>query len=321
MAVTYADIAERAGTSTAVVSYVLNDGPRPVAAATRARVLAAAQDLGYRPNRIAAALRSGSTGLIGVLTPDSTIPYFGELTRALVAALGADQRFALVSHADLAGVDEAQALERLLSAQVDGVLVTAYWPEQPLPSLADRPVVYVHHKPAAVEAPLVESDNDVGVHRAFEHLRSHGHERIAFWSGPDDEGPTGQRMRAWLAAAGGSGGPLFRSGYESGAAAAEFAAQHARGAVPTALLVATDQQAVGILSAAYQLGVRVPHELAIISLDGTRDSEFTAPPLTVVRQPVEAMAAQAVALLGDPQRPVEAALGELIIRRSCGCDA
>ncbi|SDM06825.1 LacI family DNA-binding transcriptional regulator [Nonomuraea jiangxiensis] len=316
--VTYADIAKRAGTSTAVVSYVLNDGPRNVAPATKERVLTAAADLGYRQNRIARALRSGRTGLVGVLTPDPTIPYFGELTRAIVQAVGDADRFALVSHAAVSGRSERQAIEALLSAQVDGLLITAFWPDQEFSVEIDVPVVYVHHKPAGVEGLLVESDNTHSVHEAVGHLQGHGYGAPAFWGGPDDVGPTGERIRAWAALVG-DDGSLLRSGYSSEESAAEFRRQHRLGTLARSLVVASDVQALGILSAAYQLGVRIPDDLAVISLDGSAETAFTSPPLTVVRQPVEAMAARAVGLLtGHPDD--RESLATLTIRASCGCD-
>ena len=72
--VTRDDVARVAGTSTAVVSYVINDGPRPVAAATRARVLAAVEELGYRPNRVAQAMARRRTNLLGMVVPDARQP-------------------------------------------------------------------------------------------------------------------------------------------------------------------------------------------------------------------------------------------------------
>ena len=77
------DVARLAGTSTAVVSYVFNDGPRPVAAATRERVLAAAAELGYLPNALARSLSAGRTHSLGLIVPDICNPYFAELARAI----------------------------------------------------------------------------------------------------------------------------------------------------------------------------------------------------------------------------------------------
>ena len=83
---TRADVARLADTSTAVVSYVVNDGPRPVAAATRERVRAAITELGYRPNAVARALRAQQTQTIGMLVPDISNPFFAELSQAVPGA-------------------------------------------------------------------------------------------------------------------------------------------------------------------------------------------------------------------------------------------
>src|SRR5690606_1650671 len=88
--VTRDDVARRAGTSPAVVSYVLNNGPRPVAAATRARVEAAVAELGYRPNLVAKALRSARSNTIGLVVPDSTESFFTELVHAVERAAHAE---------------------------------------------------------------------------------------------------------------------------------------------------------------------------------------------------------------------------------------
>jgi LacI family transcriptional regulator len=87
--VTRDDVARLAGTSTAVVSYVINNGPRPVAPATRERVLAAIKELGYRPDRVAQAMASRRTDLIGLIIPDARQPFFGEMAHAVEQAASA----------------------------------------------------------------------------------------------------------------------------------------------------------------------------------------------------------------------------------------
>ncbi|MCA0294811.1 MAG: LacI family transcriptional regulator [Actinobacteria bacterium] len=315
--VTYADVAREAHTSTAVVSYVLNNGPRPVSEKTRARVLAAAEALGYRPNRLPAALRTGKTGFVGVVVPDSSIPFFAELTRVAIAELGQRGLLALVGHAGLSGVGEAETIDALLSARVDGLVITAFWREDHAGLTTDVPVVYVHHKPPSSSETLVPSDNAHATRLAVEHLRSHGLEPD-FWTGPDDEGPLGERLDSWRAGAA-EGARLFRSPFSPAEASAVFRELVGAGQAPRSLVVATDQQAIGILSGAYEAGVRVPEDLALISLDGSPETEFTSPPLTVVRQPLHEMMRNAIAVLQDDGRAPEPALGRLVRRRSCGC--
>ena len=95
----------------------------------------------------------------------------------------------------------------------------------------------------------------------------------------------------------------------------------ARRSPPTAIFASSDLQAVGLLRAAHERGLRVPEDLAVIGFDGTKEAEFCWPPLTVVAQPIQQMARTAVRLVLDEQRPegYTAFVGELVVRQSCGC--
>lgn len=317
MAVTSADVARRAGLSVAVVSYVFNDGPRPVSAETRKRVLDAARELGYRPNRLARGLRGGRSGFTGVLTPDSSIPYYAELNRALVMEVGRRDSIALLAYG--AGVEggEAEALDSFSSAQIDGLIVVWFGEERMKHELPVR-TVFVHHRPPGAEGPFVVADNEHSVRVAVEHLRSHGHERPVLWAGLRDAGPVGERVDAWRALLGEPDAEPLRSAFTSQAARDLTMDRAAAGMLPRAVICATDQQAFGVLAGAWATGLRVPQDLAVVSLDGSESTEFTVPPLTVVRQPVAEMAAAAVGALDDAQPP-RSFRGELVIRSSCGC--
>ncbi|WP_017974917.1 LacI family DNA-binding transcriptional regulator [Actinopolyspora halophila] len=316
-AVTLADVARRAGTSTAVVSYVINNGPRPVAAATRARVLAAAAELGYRRNRVAAALRSGSSELVGLIVPDTINPYFAALGRSIENAVTRAGKLTVVVNSGYAAQRQHEAAERLLSAKVDGLVVVSAAGATDLATGHSTPTVYVHHRPAGLPAELVAADNTAAVRHAVDHLRSHGHDQVAFLSGPGDDGPVGQRLAAWRSAAAGT--TLLRSDF-SRADAAELIAHHAtRATLPRALVTATDEQAIGVLTAASRHGVAIPDDLAVISCDGTPESAYTAPALTVTEQPLHQMALRAASIiLGDSDADIPAA-ARLVPRRSCGC--
>lgn len=317
MAVTMADVARHAGTSIAVVSYVVNGGPRPVAAPTRERVLAAAAELGYRHNRVAAALRSGSSGLVGVVLPDTVNPYFAALGRRLEEALTAAGKLMVAANSGYDGQRQAVAIDALLGAQVDGlIVVSAPGAGDPagLTAGTGTPLVHVHHRPPGSATTLVAADNEFGVAAAVTHLRGHGHERIDFLAGPTDEGPVGERVAAWRAT--GVPGDLLRSEYSRTNAARLVAALDTP---PRALIVATDEQAVGVLAACAAADIPVPGRLALISCDGSPETAFTVPPLTVVEQPLAEMAHRAVLhLLGEPV-PDDSAAATLTVRRSCGC--
>ncbi|MDP4504256.1 LacI family DNA-binding transcriptional regulator [Nonomuraea turcica] len=323
--ITLADVARRAGTSTAVVSYVINNGPRPVAAATRERVLAAAAELHYRPNRIARALRSRTTGVVGLVLADASNPYFGALARHIEQALEKRDRLTLVGNAGYSPDRQRHLTERFLAAQVDGLMIVSADGGGDVAAQAEAagvPAVYVHHGHISGQARVVAADNQAAVHEAVAHLRRHGHRRIAFLTGPSDQGPVGLRRKAWAAAV--TGDPdavLLRCDYSRGAADALTRHLVAEGAMPPALIASTDEHAIGVLSGAWASGLPVPDRLALISLDGTPESAHTAPALTVTQQPLQAMAEQAVELLfGDISRAL-VARAPLIIRRSCGCEA
>ncbi|MBB2910310.1 LacI family transcriptional regulator [Streptosporangium becharense] len=324
MAVTLADVARRAGTSTAVVSYVMNDGPRPVAAATRERVLAAAAELGYRPNRIARALRARVSGVVGLVLADASNPYFAALARHIEQALESHGKLTLLGNAGFDPERQRQLAERFLDAQVDGLAVVSSdggLDVATRAAAAGVPAVYVHHRPDRARTPLVAADNEASVHAAVEHLRWHGHRRIAFLTGPDDVGPVGERRRAWQeAVAPHEREPrLLRCDFSRAAAAALVQRLAAEDMLPRAVIVATDEQAIGVLSGASAAGLAVPDRLAVISCDGAPESAYTAPSLTVVAQPLEAMARYAVDLLFDRAAPPPALHAPLIPRRSCGC--
>ncbi|MFC4121729.1 LacI family DNA-binding transcriptional regulator [Nonomuraea zeae] len=320
--ITLADVARRAGTSTAVVSYVINDGPRRVAAATRERVLAAAAELGYRPNRIARALRSRTTGVVGLVLADALNPYFGALARHVEQALAGHERLMLIGNAGYSAERERHLVERFLAAQVDGLVIASADAGDDVAARAQAarvPAVYLHNGPTSGETPLVTADNGQAVEEALAHLRAHGHHDVAFLAGPQDTGPVGRRRQVWQEAAG-SEAVLLRSDYSRAAADALIRRLAAADAVPRALIAATDEQAIGVLSGACAAGLPVPGRIAVIGLDGTPDSAHTAPALTVTGQPLRAMAQQAVDLLFDRATPAPPARAALIRRRSCGCE-
>lgn len=317
MAVTSADVARKAGLSIAVVSYVFNDGPRPVSAETRQKVLLAARELGYRPNRLARGLRGGRSGFTGILAPDSSIPFYAELNRALVTEIGRGDSIALLAYGSGLAGGEAEALDSFTSAQIDGLIVVWFGDE---PMKRELPVrtVFVHHRPPGADGPFIAADNDHSVRLAVEHLRSHGYDRPVLWAGLNDAGPVGERVQAWRLELDEPGAEPIRSSFTS-EAARDLAIRRAEsGDLPEAIICATDQQAFGLLAGAWAVGLRVPTDVAIVSLDGSASTEFTVPPLTVVKQPVAAMAAAAVSILqGTPSAPESR--GELIVRSSCGC--
>ncbi|MFD3423047.1 LacI family DNA-binding transcriptional regulator [Streptomyces decoyicus] len=319
---TLTDVARAAGTSTAVVSYVMNNGPRPVAPETRERVLAAAAKLDYRPNRIARALRSRTTGVVGLILADASNPYFGALARHIEQTLDQHGKLTLIGNAGYSPDRQKHLADRFLAAQVDGLIIVSADGGADVVTQAKRagvPAVYVHNQPEEGQAPAVTADNEAAVQQAVTHLRSHGHTRIAFLAGPHDAGPVGRRRAVWETALAGTEAHLLRCDYSRAAAAALTQRLIADGTMPPALITATDEQAMGVLAGARAGALPVPDRLAVISLDGTPDSAYTAPSLTVTEQPLQAMAQQAVDLLLNGTSPQPPAPASLVLRHSCGC--
>ena len=316
--VTRNDVAQYAGVSTAVVSYVVNEGPRPVAPETRDRVLEAIRVLGYRPNATARALRMGTTRTFGLITPDGGNPLFAELAKAIDKEAAARGYVVLQTGADGDPATEQSKIAELLIRRVSGLLLVAPT-EDPDLSETDIPVIAINRVLPTVSS--VRPQYREGARRGVEHLLEHGHRRIGLVIGG---GRSGERELGWrdaLQAAGLEDGPIARTtfsrrgGYDAGR---ELLAATNR---PTAVFASSDLQAVGVLRAIHEAGLRIPDDIAVLAFDGTAETEYSWPPLSVVRQPLERMAREAVSRLIDGQDAVEAVTypTELILRRSCGC--
>ncbi len=322
------DVARLSGVSTAVVSYVLNNGPRPVAEATRQRVLDAMAELNYRPNATARALRLRKTSTLGLLVPDISNPFFAEFAKAVQDA--AFPRGYAVTYADTESDHEREReqIRSLADRQVDGVLMIGRTPRADLTPFSEAaiPIVVFDRFEGDRDVPTVVIDDYLAARAGVEHLRSHGHERIALIGGPDEIPAARARHRAWaevVAPWGEAPAELFvASGFSR---TGGYRAAHellARDVAPTAVFISSDIQAIGALRAFAEAGVRVPDDLAVLSFDGTQEADFSSPPLSVIRQPLETMAATALGLLLDDDsraagihRVVPHAL---VLRSSCG---
>ena len=314
--VTRNDVAEYAGVSSAVVSYVVNEGPRKVAPETRARVLDAIRALGYRPNATARALRMGTTRTFGLITPDGGNPLFAELAKAIDREAAARGYVVLQTSADGDPLTERAKIAELLTRQVSGLLLVAPTAD---PSLDDVevPVIAINRVLPTVSS--VRPAYREGARLGVEHLISHGHRRIGLVIGGAGHPERELGWRDALEAAGLAEGPVARATFsrEGGYRAAQTLLE----SQPTAIFASSDLQAIGVLRAFHEAGVDVPGDVAVAAFDGTPETEYTWPPLTVVRQPVEQLAREAVRRLIEGEESTEALTvpTELILRRSCGC--
>ncbi|MFG2992830.1 LacI family DNA-binding transcriptional regulator [Streptomyces sp. NPDC048257] len=336
--VTRDDVARLAGTSTAVVSYVINNGPRPVAPATRERVLAAIKELGYRPDRVAQAMASRRTDLIGMIVPDARQPFFAEMAHAVEQAAAERGKMVLVGNSDYRTEREVHYLRAFLGMRVSGlILVSQGMSEQAASEIEawDARVVLLHERPEAIDDVAVVTDDIGGAQLATRHLLEHGHAYVACIGGventPSVGDPVADHVEGWRRAMQESGrsveGRLIEAPYNRYDAYTVALEVLARPDRPTAIFCATDDQAIGVLRAARELRIDVPGELAVAGFDDVKEAALTDPPLTTIASDRPAMARAAVDLVLDDGLRVAGSRRErlkqfpsaLVIRRSCGC--
>ncbi|GAA1615167.1 LacI family DNA-binding transcriptional regulator [Kribbella karoonensis] len=324
MAATIRDVARLAGVSASTVSRALSL-PGMVNAATRARVAAAVEQLGYEPNRAARGLITGRTGTIGLVVPDLANPFFASLTKGVQARARRHDVAVFVADTDEDPTAES-GLVRALSKQVDGVvLCSPRGSDEELAAIAQETTVVLVNR-AAAGLPGVSYDNEDGMRQAVAHLVALGHRRIAWVGGPASSWSTQHRavglrnaveaLQVELAPVGN-----FAPTYEGGMAAADQVA--ATGA--TAVIAYNDLVAIGLLARLHSRGISVPGDLSVVGVDDIAMSRMARPALTTVRLPKQEAGRVAVelllALLDDPDAASTThgdLHGELIVRDSTG---
>lgn len=286
------DVAQEAGVSIATASHVLR-GTKTVSAAVEQRVLDAAAKLGYRPNRSARALRTGRSGVLGLLIPDLTNPYFPALVQAIETACRALGYVLLVMDTGNDPQLEAEALTVLADYQVDGVIAvpvgTAFSPEPGFPLVTvDRPM-------AGFDA--VHADHYQGGRLLAQQALALGHTRVGFLCGPRSLTSAVQRREGFLDAAGAELQIVWEVEVPFAVSLPAPAVHHLQRNIVTLVVCANDVVAVGALRILRQHGVRVPDEVALLGFDDIPWAELLEPPLSTVRQPVADIGRRAVHLL------------------------
>lgn len=297
------DVARLAGVSHQTVSRVLNNHPS-VRDETRERVLRAVSQLNYRPNALARGLAARRSRVIGVVSFD-TILYGPAATLLGVerAARQADHGISIVTLEKLDRAGVVEAVSRLTEQSVAGVVIiapvmTAASAAHSLPSGVPAVVV---ESDAAGDVPTISVDQVKGARLAVDHLLSLGHETVWHVSGPRDWLEARDRADGWrqaLESAGRRVPPIIhgdwspRSGYEAGQAIAH------RPDV-TAVFCANDQQALGMLRALHERGVKVPEDVSLIGFDDIPEAEYLSPPLTTIRQDFDEVGRRCLAALLD----------------------
>jgi DNA-binding LacI/PurR family transcriptional regulator len=324
------DVAREAGVGVGTVSRVLS-GRGYVAKTTRTRILAACERLGYQPSRAARALSRRRTQILEVVVPPLTRAFYAEIFRGIEVGL-TDTDYSLV----IRTVERQASRDRVfatccLRGRADGMLLVSL---APTPELIDRlatqgtPAVLVDGAHPGLSS--VGVDHEAGEARAARHCIELGHRRIALIDHLEDEftpiSPTPRQRgyRATMEAAGLPAPPAYQriTDFQAAAGGAALDALLDLPEPPTAVLVGSDTQAMGVLDTARRRGLRVPEDLTVVGYNDIDPAQYLD--LTTVRAPTRALGEQGMALLLTAlEQPAAAPQTirlptELVIRGTCG---
>jgi DNA-binding LacI/PurR family transcriptional regulator len=285
--VTMEDVARAAGVSRALVSLVMRDSPK-VSAKRRQLVLAAAERLGYRPNRIARGLASRRTRTVGVLLNDLANPFFAELANGIMEAADEVGQQVIIGTGRREPATERRALYAMLEQRVDGILLVS--PRLPLSEILAVghavPTVMVGRSLRASHVDSVTNDDLVGGAMAVEYLAELGHQHIAHIDGGRGAGSTSRRTGYLHAMAARGLKPQVVAGDFTEAAGVRGAEQLlVSDPVPTAVFAANDLVAAGALDRFEGAGLRVPEDISIVGYDNTFLAALHHMSLTTIDQP------------------------------------
>jgi DNA-binding LacI/PurR family transcriptional regulator len=315
-----ADVARKVGVSEATVSRVLN-GKAGVSDSTREAVLTALDVLGYeRPTQ----LRGERARLIGLVLPELQNPIFPALAEVIGGALAQRGFTPVLCTRTAGGLSEADYVGMLLDQHVSGMVffgghcAEANAPHEHYRQLRSRgiPVVLLNAAIDDLAFPGVSTDDVTAAGQAYDHLASLGHRRIGLVVGPEDHVPSRRKLagftervrRAAGAAAAGAGAAGAGAAGDDGAPLpvehALFSLEGGQAATTrllrhgvTGVICGSDVLALGAIRAARRAGLSVPGDVSVVGYDDSAFMNCTDPPLTTVRQPIEAMGKAAVALL------------------------
>ncbi len=304
MAGKLAEIARQARVSEATVSRVLNGRPG-VSDATRAAVLTALDVIGYeRPSQ----LRSRGARMVGLVVPELGNPIFPALAEVVAGAL-AQRGFNAVLCTRTGSMSEAAYVEMLLERQVSGMIFAGgQYAEADAPhdhykrlKQLRLPVVLVNASADHLDFPRVSTDDAVAMEQAYSHLVDLGHQRIGLILGPPDHMPSLRKLHAFeqiaMRATGLEVPPELVERTRFSIEGGHAAATRLLGQQVTGIISASDPLALGAVRAVRRGGLSVPGDVSVVGYDDSAFMACTDPPLTTVRQPIEAIGRAAVEML------------------------
>lgn len=328
MTVTIRQVAKAAKTSPATVSRVLNN-TAGVSPDVRRKVLEAVERLHYQPNRMARALVTNRTAMLGLIVADVANPFFPELIKGTEHAASEHDYNVLLCNTEESPEQEHHLLE-FLQRQVDCIILAgSRLPESELtPLLASLsvPVVLINRCLSGTDVPAVYTDGKLAMEQAIQHLTGQGHTRIIYVCGPQSSWSNHERQTGYETAMRTRNlVPLFiqseQPTIEAGACVAEILLNDTA-LKPSALITYNDLIAIGIIRTLLRAGIAIPDQMAIVGFDNIALAGLIEPSLTSLEQSKFALGEAAVQMAMAeinhqplPQRCV-ALEARLIIRRS-----
>jgi DNA-binding LacI/PurR family transcriptional regulator len=327
------DVARAAGVSYQTVSRVINDHPS-VSQKAREKVADAITALGYRPSRAARALASGVEHAVTILTSNTSLFGYAQTIGGIEeAARAAGVHVAIRVLESDRPKDIAAAVDQVSDPRAGAVIVLAFDRAgaralQALPSTVPSSAAaesYLGRRASEPESSRwAWYDDSAAAQRATEHLLELGHRTVHHMAIPSSTN-LGDRQRGWRRALQAADIPLpdvIRPRSWTTAAAHEAALQLLRDRSVTAVLCGNDDQALGVIRAAHDLGVRIPDEVSVVGFDDVPTASFYTPALTTVRFDFAALGRRAFELLGlgggSTQDAAPLAEPALIVRESTG---
>jgi len=328
------DVAKKAGVSTATVSRVINGVSYPIREETRKKILEAAQELNYRPNTIAKSLARGRSYTIALLIPNITNNFYTQLAEVIEERLQEKGYNTYLCNTMRSIEKESRYIDGLIARRVDGVIFSPTRVKPEDNEINKRNIMELQKNGIAVVAfgSHFEGVNQVyintynGALEAVRYLVSLGHKRIGFIDGLT-AGTRQSRRRGYLKGLEEAGLPMEPNLIVSGDLEMESGYYCTKKLMeqknpPTAIIAVNNLMAIGALKAAEEIGRKVPDDLSVIGFDDSLMSEVVKPSLTVIKQPLKAIANEAARLLidqleGEGKIQMVELQPQLIIRESC----
>lgn len=304
--ITSAEVARRAGVSQSAVSRVFTPGAS-ASPKTVAKVRAAAQELGYRPNVLARAMVSGKSRIIGVIVAYLNNQFYPDALEKLSNSLQEQGYHVLIFMAANAASDVERVVDEILDYQVDGIIAASVAMSSELSErcrAAGVPMVLFNRYQDDAQMSAVTSDNYAGGRKVAHYLTGLGHEKIGYIAGWEGASTQRDREAGFVQGLSAAGVTLMAR------AVGNFTTQGAQAAArdmfdvmasdqrPTAVFVANDHMALAVMDVLrFDLGLQIPNDVSIVGYDDVPAAAWRAYDMTTVRQPANRMVAQTVEIL------------------------